>query len=174
MRTISNNRVSAILIVLLIGLFFVTSTGADTDNGHDAEITSPQQQIQTECPVMVGNKIDPNINTVYQGKKVLFCCQSCKTKFGKNPEKYLHRLPQFASVAMDGHAGHDHASARSFLLQLIIPMGIATLSLVGLTVAVGVFRRRWNPRLMLKIHKTCGVLALVVGASHAALVIFLH
>jgi YHS domain-containing protein len=49
---------------------------------------------QTMCPVMV-MAIDKNIFTEYQGKKVYFCCPECKSKFEKEPEKYLDKLPQF-------------------------------------------------------------------------------
>lgn len=164
---------------MLVGFFFVASVRADGEHDHGTPIVSPGQQVQTECPVMVGTKIDPDLYTVYRDKKVFFCGQSCKTEFEKNPEKYLHRLPQFASAAADdhaenGHAPQDHADTRGFLAQLIKPMGILTLSLVAITVALGVFRRRWKPRLTLRIHKTCGVSALVAGAIHAALVVFLH
>ena len=174
MRITPNDRgPSLIFVVLLIVLFFVTPVWTNVEN------TSPQQQAQTECPVMVGNKIDPNIFAMYRDKKVFFCCQFCKTEFGKNPEKYLQRLPQFASVstksqAGDGHADNDHAHVRTLLAQLIKPLGIATLLLVGITVTLGILRRRWKPRLMLKIHKRCGVSALLVGAAHAALVMLLY
>lgn len=49
---------------------------------------------QTMCPVMV-MAIDKNIFTEYRGKKVYFCCPSCKEAFEKEPEKYLDKLPQF-------------------------------------------------------------------------------
>jgi Cu(I)/Ag(I) efflux system membrane fusion protein len=49
---------------------------------------------QKTCPVM-GGAIDKNVFTEYKGKKVYFCCPACKPEFEKNPEKYLHKLPQF-------------------------------------------------------------------------------
>jgi YHS domain-containing protein len=49
---------------------------------------------QTICPVM-GGPIDKNIFVEYKGKKVYFCCPSCKGQFEKDPEKYLSKLPQF-------------------------------------------------------------------------------
>lgn len=174
-----DRRLGPVWLALLAGFFFVVSARADGEHDHGRQNVSPEQQVQTECPVMVGNKIDPDLYTVHRDKKVFFCCQSCKTGFEKDPEKYLHRLPQFASVAgksrHDGsHAEHDHADTRILLAQLIKPMGILTLSLVAVTVALGVFRRRWKPGLLLKMHKICGVLALVGGAVHVALVVFLH
>ena len=49
---------------------------------------------QTICPVM-GGAINKEIFTDYKGKKVYFCCASCKTEFEKNPEQYIAKLPQF-------------------------------------------------------------------------------
>jgi YHS domain-containing protein len=51
---------------------------------------------QTMCPIMDGNKIDKNVFVEYKGKKVYFCCSSCKATFEKDPEKYIAKLPQFA------------------------------------------------------------------------------
>ena len=179
--TQSSARLRSAWVMFLTSLVILAASArADDKHEHGAQSVSPEQQVQTECPVMVGNKIDPVLYTVYRDKKVFFCCQLCKTEFDKDPEKYLNRLPQFAPVSAtkgpggDEHADHDRPDARILLAQLIEPMGILTLSLVALTVALGVFRRRWRPRLMLKIHKRCGVSALVAGAVHAALVLFLH
>jgi YHS domain-containing protein len=49
---------------------------------------------QTACPVS-GKAINKEVFTTYKGKKVYFCCTSCKAEFEKNPEKYLDKLPQF-------------------------------------------------------------------------------
>jgi YHS domain-containing protein len=50
---------------------------------------------QTTCPVMDGNKINPDVFVEYKGIKVYFCCSSCKAKFEADPEKYTANLPQF-------------------------------------------------------------------------------
>ena len=50
---------------------------------------------QTTCPVMDGNKINPDVFVEYKGVKVYFCCSSCKAKFEADPEKYTANLPQF-------------------------------------------------------------------------------
>ena len=70
-------------------------------------------------------------------------------------------------------AGHEHTHGDFSAVSLIVPMGIATLSLVAVTVFLGLFRR-WSPKLMLKWHKRSGVLALLAGAIHAALVLLAH
>jgi len=53
-------------------------------------------------------------------------------------------------------------------------MDVFALSLVALTVGLGILRRRWRPRVMLRIHKVCGVAALASGVVHATLAIILH
>jgi len=49
---------------------------------------------QKTCPVM-GGEINEQYFTIYQGKKVYFCCPGCEEVFLKNPEMYLSKLPQF-------------------------------------------------------------------------------
>ncbi len=153
---------------------------AEAEHPHEgAEEHGDIESVQTECPVMVGNKIDRSIYTDYQGKRVFFCCQSCKTDFAKAPEKYLSQLPQFASAQADaGHEEHEHANyAHEFsLISLAEPTGILTLSLVALTVCLGLLRRirRLGPRLLLKLHKIVGLCALSSGAIHATIVLLTH
>jgi len=74
------------------------------------------------------------------------------------------------------HAGAEEPRAETGFqsARLIEPMGILTLSLVALTVGLGILRRRRGPRVMLRIHKVCGAAVLASGAVHATLVILLH
>ena len=69
------------------------------------------------------------------------------------------------------HAEHGHGGFSP--TALIEPMGIATLSLVAVTVCLGLFRRA-NPKVMLKWHKRLGPIALLSGAVHAMLVMLAH
>lgn len=74
-----------VLTVLLLAFAFVAVVG----------IGRAQEVSNEKCPVM-GGKVDPKLSTEYQGKKVYFCCAGCPSKFKKNPEKYVGKLPQFA------------------------------------------------------------------------------
>ena len=49
------------------------------------------ESVQKKCPVMSGD-IDKNVYTDYKGRRVYFCCASCKKKFADEPEKYLKKL----------------------------------------------------------------------------------
>ena len=76
------------------------------------------------------------------------------------------------------HEEHEHANrAYEFsLIRLAEPTGILTLSLVALTVCLGVLRRvrRLRPRLILKLHKIVGFCVLGSGAIHATIVLLTH
>jgi YHS domain-containing protein len=140
--------------------------------------------VQKECPVMAGNPIDRSIFAVYQGKKVYFCCASCKQAFEAHPEKYLARLPQFAvqaAASPEGGTGSQGASQPltpagtppGFRLgRLIVPLGIAAFTAVAATVLTGLFRKL-RYRLMIRLHMTLGVIALIIAACHGAIVILL-
>lgn len=136
-----------------------------TTGGENVQVTN------AICPVMPDMKVDPALFTDYEGKRVYFCCRNCRAAFGKNPEKYLSRLPQFGgSEAQAGHEGPDYELT---LTGFIKPVGITTLSLLVLTVAAALLRRR-KPRLLLEWHKRLGITTLVFAAIHVTLVLIAH
>lgn len=69
--------------------------------------------VQTMCPVLTDEKIDPTMYVEYQGKRVYLCCAMCRKKFLANPQAYIATLPQFAPAGQvegrDNRAvKHDH------------------------------------------------------------------
>jgi hypothetical protein len=100
------NRKMSNLIVLLsalaiIAVFFTVGckkqASPPPSPAASVSQTSPAAAAaeQTTCPVLDG-PINKDVFVEYQGKKVYFCCDSCKAVFEKSPEKYLAKLPQFA------------------------------------------------------------------------------
>jgi YHS domain-containing protein len=83
--------VAVLWMITLYGCSQAESAKVDAATAQ-AAYQSPEQ---TECPV-TGGPINKDIFTVYEGKKVYFCCEGCKRAFDKNPEKYIGKLPQFA------------------------------------------------------------------------------
>lgn len=71
----------------------VGSSSAEQTTTSDLS-TAEESVEQTTCPVMEG-PVNKDIFVEYKGKKVYFCCPSCKDEFQKNPEAYLPKLPQF-------------------------------------------------------------------------------
>lgn len=59
------------------------------DNGEKPALLAMVPQ--KTCPVM-GNPIDKKMFADYKGRRVYFCCGSCKATFKKDPETYLKKL----------------------------------------------------------------------------------
>ncbi|MHC4905579.1 MAG: YHS domain-containing protein [Planctomycetota bacterium] len=165
-----------ISMVLFLSILSVVSFAS---GGHDhsaAEQASHHEQpiLNNMCPVMTDMKVNPEIFTDYQGKRVHFCCDNCKAKFEHEPEKYLHQLPQFAPGTQSKHPEHRHPQDSSFpFFKFVKPMGIVTLVLVVLTVSAGLLRRK-SPKFLLKWHKRMGILTLISALIHALLVLLTH
>jgi YHS domain-containing protein len=83
--------------LLMTGLIVLNSCKKKAEPVNPEIATSSIAAIieQTTCPVM-GGAINKNFYAEYKGKKVYFCCPTCKGEFEKNPEKYISKLPQFA------------------------------------------------------------------------------
>ena len=96
------------VLILFLGLVFTSQLllaqqGSNCDKNQHKTKMSECQDCQHEkkgetstikqenCPVM-GNKINKDIYTDYQGKRVYFCCTECKDTFSKDPEKYLKKM----------------------------------------------------------------------------------
>lgn len=58
-----------------------------------AEAGDDCAKYQTECPVM-GGKIDKSIYEDHEGKRVYFCCESCREEFKKDPDKYINKMEE--------------------------------------------------------------------------------
>ena len=57
-----------------------------------ASAATQQPAAQVKCPVTPEEEIDPEIFTDYRGSRVYFCCERCKKKFEREPEKYSAQL----------------------------------------------------------------------------------
>jgi YHS domain-containing protein len=58
-----------------------------------AEGDAAKSKPQTTCPVM-GGKINKEIYTDYEGKRVYFCCKGCIGEFKKDPAKHIKKLEE--------------------------------------------------------------------------------
>ncbi len=73
-----------------------TTTSAQSMSGMDmlaksdgaAQAVAPSGQ--KYCPVL-GNPIDMQYYTDYQGQRIYFCCAGCIAAFNKDPEKYMKK-----------------------------------------------------------------------------------
>ncbi|MBT3192548.1 MAG: YHS domain-containing protein [Verrucomicrobia bacterium] len=128
---------------------------------------------------MEGNPIKKGINVSHQGQTVYFCCDFCKGEFLKAPEKYLGMLPQFADAHSDvaddapDHA-HDTPTSTGWQLHRFTgPLGIATFSLLILTLCTGFLRRKLKRR-FLAIHRPLAIATVAVATLHVLTVLLGH
>lgn len=167
------NGICRLFILFVIGTTSFAYAAGEHDQSHEHDAVADTEQMQvtnTYCPVMTDMQTTPEIFTDYKGKRVYFCCNNCKAAFGREPEKYLDRLPQFGGTP--AQADHDHQH-RLELGKLIVPMGITTLSLLVLTAAGRLFRKA-VPEVLVRWHKRLGIITLVSAFIHAILVLIAH
>ena len=148
--------------------------------GHETQAAEAKITLQTKCPVMEGNPIDQSVYVDHEGERVYFCCNTCVDAFTKEPGKYLDKLPQFANSADSVvSSGHDHghepaAQTRGLrLYRFTGPLGIATFSLLVLTLCTGLLRRKLKRR-FLSIHKTLAFTTVTVATVHMLTVLLGH
>ena len=157
-------------LALCLAAWFAAATLASAAGAQEmgAGAEAAQEIVQTTCPVMEGNKIDPNLYTEFRGKRVYFCCKKCKAAFEANPEAYLHRLPQFAADRSReaGPSGFGPG-------QFVEPLGLTTLSLLVVTFCLGFFMKK-KPKLLFKWHRRLAYVTIIAAASHATLVMLAH
>lgn len=60
------------------------------ENGEMAESLDPLS-VQPQCPVS-GEAIDPSVYADHNKKRIYFCCEKCRKKFNRKPEKYLQKM----------------------------------------------------------------------------------
>jgi YHS domain-containing protein len=93
MKNRKTRLIALLVLAALLSVAFVCLIGCKKKTEPVASVPAGTIE-QKICPVMEG-PIDKNIFVEYQGKKVYFCCEDCKAKFEKEPEKYVSKLPQF-------------------------------------------------------------------------------
>ena len=160
-------------------VFLSSAAGTAEEAAQDRDARAAEgafgqsQTTNVMCPVMRDMKVNPDIFTDYQGKRVYFCCLSCKAAFERDPERYLPFLPQFGGVVAETAPASGNQRRALTLPHLIKPVGIAAFSCLALTVAAGLLRRK-NPKLLFKWHKRLGIITLVLAVIHLTLVLIAY
>jgi YHS domain-containing protein len=97
----------AVMAVVLgaVGLFAAGCKKAEPQAPAPSAAGQPKI-VQKICPVM-GEPIDPNVFTDYEGRRIYFCCQVCKAAFEKDPEKYVAKVDEELQGAGRTGQGRD-------------------------------------------------------------------
>jgi hypothetical protein len=77
-----------------------------------------------------------------------------------------------SQIALADSHDHDEQQPSFSVHSLIKPLGIATLSCITATFIAGLFRKKLRTK-FLKIHLPLAVLSLILGLTHALLVLIL-
>jgi YHS domain-containing protein len=88
-KTMKLSQKTLVSVVLIISLALAFSAVAFAKEAN-----------QTKCPVL-GNSVNKNIYTDYNGKRIYFCCPPCVQEFKKNPEKYMKQFEKEGVVLED-------------------------------------------------------------------------
>ena len=93
------NRV--FLTALLIALMAISA--ASCSKKAEAE---PGKQ--TTCPVMQGEKINPNLYADVNGKRIYACCPGCIAKIKADPGKYIQQM-EADGIRLEKASGKNEA-----------------------------------------------------------------
>lgn len=122
----------------------------------------------------------------------MFVLAACPPAYGDAEEATAPEAAEADAPAAEGNAEtadrpaaaeDEHGRRRRMsgatklrLMKLVEPAGILTLSLLAVTVCLGVLRRvkKLGSRQVLRVHKIAGVAALVSGVLHATLIVLVH
>lgn len=69
-------------------------------------VAAAAKPVNDKCPV-TGKPIEEGHTLVHAGKTVAFCCGNCPETFKKDPDKYVAKIPNFATAAPAAAAGPD-------------------------------------------------------------------
>jgi hypothetical protein len=58
-----------------------------------------RRSLNATCPVLVGNPVDPQITTQWNGRTVAFCSPSARVMWEADPSRYASNLPPTTSTA---------------------------------------------------------------------------
>ena len=59
---------------------------------EDAKKKEEAVAVNKMCPVHTDDPVDPTVTTVYEGRKIGFCCDDCLKKFDADPARYAARV----------------------------------------------------------------------------------
>jgi YHS domain-containing protein len=82
------------LLVIVATMVMLCAGCASHDHSHHHPTTAlaAGDTVNAMCAVNPHDAVSPQYFSIYQGKKVGFCCPDCKASFDKDPAKYMANL----------------------------------------------------------------------------------
>lgn len=98
------HRFLVAVVAMWAFVFGFGSIAAAADAPSAAAVSSTTQATANEyCPVMPKTKAEPDLWLDYAGQRIYFCHEVCKTRFQRDPEKYMANLPAAMRQAIRDH-----------------------------------------------------------------------
>src|ERR1041385_7651162 len=95
------------IVGILLAALFVMTASLRAQDGREAKVRPKQ----VYCPVTPEEEIDAEVFTEYKAQRIYFCCERCKARFERDPERYITRLISRAhSAEPPASAPRDEAS----------------------------------------------------------------
>ncbi len=95
----SRTRLCLLALLAVIVLSAANAVAADPSTAAAA----PPSITNEYCPVMAKTKAKADLWLDYQGQRIYFCHEVCKSRFKRAPEKYLANLPPLMQQAIAGY-----------------------------------------------------------------------
>lgn len=93
--------VAVVGVCLIVIRFALASTAAEANSAAAASTT--QTTANEFCPVMPKTQAEADLWLDYEGRRIYFCHEVCKTRFRRAPEKYVTNLPLEMQRAIREH-----------------------------------------------------------------------
>jgi YHS domain-containing protein len=87
-----NGFLPAVAIALLLSVGCASHKHHDHNHDHPTTTIAKTDTVNTVCAVNPHDPVSPQYFSIYEGKKVGFCCPDCKAAFDKEPAKYMANL----------------------------------------------------------------------------------
>lgn len=105
------NKQALTLVLVLATICATAATVARAQDNHPAPPSETPKQVY--CPVTPAEEIDPEVFNDYKSWRIYFCCDRCKIKFTRDPEKYEAQLVGTPAATPQPPAGqaekpHEH------------------------------------------------------------------
>ncbi len=95
------------LTILLLGVVWAAPPSARAQPATPRVDADAAATINTMCPVMPDEEVDPRFTVEYEGVRVGLCCRKCRTKFEKEPTAYRANLPRIKPARASPDAGQN-------------------------------------------------------------------
>ena len=107
------------LAVVVAGGFMLaggTVIGCSNSDNSGPAATRDSPAVNNVCPIMVGNKVDPNnvpanLTRMFKGRKVGFCCGGCPVAWDKLTDEQREKKLEDIGVSKPRAAAHGGADA---------------------------------------------------------------